>query len=147
MKSRRGRFLSDRHEVERPRQCHQHEDRRHRVYGHHGHTPPGRARQATHHPKDRRADRRRLGEREHESDDGREEDVQVQRCELVRADGNTVQLAATYVITPAGGGDARSAVFTATPRPWDGGDPAAIIGLMREAAGELADAIAAAVEK
>ena len=73
--------------------------------------------------------------------------VQVQRCELVRADGNTVQLAATYVITPAGGGDARSAVFTATPRPWDGGDPAAIIGLMREAAGELADAIAAAVEK
>ena len=73
--------------------------------------------------------------------------VQVQRCELVRADGNTVQLVATYVITPAGGGDARSAVFTATPRPWDGGDPAAIIGLMREAAGELADAIAAAVEK
>ncbi|MDQ5980127.1 MAG: uncharacterized protein QG602_3102 [Verrucomicrobiota bacterium] len=73
--------------------------------------------------------------------------VQVQRCELVRSDDNTVQLAATYVITPAGGGDAQSSVFTATPRKWEGGDHGAIIGLMREAAVELADAIAGAVEK
>ncbi|RXK53568.1 hypothetical protein ESB00_17915 [Oleiharenicola lentus] len=73
--------------------------------------------------------------------------VQVQRCELVRSDDNTVQLVATYAITPAGGGEAQSAVFTATPRKWEGGDPGAIIGLMREAAGELADAIAAVVEK
>lgn len=72
--------------------------------------------------------------------------VQIQRCELDRSAGNTVQLAASYTVTPAGG-DARSEVFTATPRPWDGGDSAAIIALMREAAGELADAIAAAVEK
>lgn len=73
--------------------------------------------------------------------------VQVQRCELVRSDDNTVQLAATYAITPAGGGDAQSAVFSATPRKWEGGDSGAIIGLMREAAGELADTIAGAVEK
>jgi hypothetical protein len=73
--------------------------------------------------------------------------VQVQRCELVRSDDNTVQLAATYAITPAGGGDAQSAVFAATPRKWAGGDHGAIIGLMRESAGELAEAIAAAVEK
>ncbi len=73
--------------------------------------------------------------------------VQIQRCELDRSAGNTVQLAASYSLTPAGGGDAQSSVFTATPRRWEGSDPAAIIALMREAAGELADAIAAAVEK
>ena len=72
--------------------------------------------------------------------------VQIQRCELDRSAGNTVQLAASYTLTPTGG-EARAEVFTATPRAWDGGDTGALVGLIREAAGELADAIAAAVEK
>lgn len=72
--------------------------------------------------------------------------VQVQRCELVRSDDNTVQLAATYTITPAGG-EAKAGVFTATPRRWDGGDTGALVGLIREASLELADTIASAVEK
>jgi uncharacterized lipoprotein YmbA len=69
--------------------------------------------------------------------------VQIQRCELDRSAGNTVQLAASYTLTPAGG-DARTGVFTATPRTWDGGDTGALVGLIREAAGELADALATA---
>lgn len=73
--------------------------------------------------------------------------VQIQRCELVQSEGNGVQLAATYAITPAGGGDARSGTFTATPRTWNGGDHGALVGLIREAVEELADAIAAAAGK
>jgi hypothetical protein len=73
--------------------------------------------------------------------------VQIQRCELVRSEGNGVQLAATYSITPSGGGDARSGTFTATPRTWSGGDHGALVGLIREAIEELADAIAAAAGK
>jgi uncharacterized lipoprotein YmbA len=72
--------------------------------------------------------------------------VQVQRCEPVRADGNTVQLAATYTVTPAAG-PARNGSFTATPRPWDGRDHAALVGLLRAAALELAEAVATAAEK
>jgi hypothetical protein len=71
--------------------------------------------------------------------------VQVQRCELVRSEGNSVQLIATYAITPAGG-EPRAGEFTAARRTWDGGDAGDLVGLMRAAAGELADAIAAAVE-
>lgn len=73
--------------------------------------------------------------------------VQIQRCELVRSDSNTVQLAATYTITPPAGGEARTGVFAATPRAWSGGDPGTLVALLREAAGELADAIAGTVEK
>jgi hypothetical protein len=71
--------------------------------------------------------------------------VQIQRCELDRSAGNTVQLAASYTLTPAGG-EARAGVFTATPRAWDGGDTGVLVGLIREAAGELADALAAVGE-
>jgi uncharacterized lipoprotein YmbA len=73
--------------------------------------------------------------------------VQVQRCELVRSNGNRVELAATYAIVPAGG-DKSSALhgaFTATPRVWDGKDYGALVGLIRDAVGELGDAIAAAL--
>lgn len=69
--------------------------------------------------------------------------VQIQRCELVRSEGNTVQLAATYAITPPGG-EARPGSFTATPRPWSGGDHGALVALLRAAVDELADTIAAA---
>ncbi|HEX2860968.1 MAG TPA: ABC-type transport auxiliary lipoprotein family protein [Lacunisphaera sp.] len=73
--------------------------------------------------------------------------VQIQRCELVQSEGNAVQLAATYTITPSGGGDAKTGVFTATPRTWGGGDHGAVVDLVREAVEELAGAIAASVEK
>jgi hypothetical protein len=73
--------------------------------------------------------------------------VQIQRCELVQSEGNTVQLAATYSITPSGGGDAKTGVFTATARPWSGGDHGILVGLIREAVEELAGAIATAAEK
>lgn len=73
--------------------------------------------------------------------------VQVQRFELVRFEDNSVQLAATYSILPAEGdkGEARHGVFTATPRTWDGKDYGTLVGLMHDAAGELGEAIAAAV--
>ena len=71
--------------------------------------------------------------------------VQVQRCEPVRPEGNAVQLAATYTITPPTGA-ARSGSFAATPRSWDGHDHGALVGLLREAAIELAEAVAAAAE-
>jgi hypothetical protein len=76
--------------------------------------------------------------------------VQLQRCELVRAEGNSVQLAATYTILgPVG--DATAAVrhgsFTASPRTWDGKDYGTLVGQIRDAVAELGDAIAVAVEK
>jgi uncharacterized lipoprotein YmbA len=69
--------------------------------------------------------------------------VQVQRCELNRAEGNAVQLAATYTIN-APGQPARSGSFAATPRPWNGKDHGALVGLLREAVTELAEAVATA---
>lgn len=71
--------------------------------------------------------------------------VQVQRCEPVRAEGNTVQFAATYTVTPPSG-PVRSGTFAATPRVWDGRDHGALVGLLRDAATELADAVAATAE-
>lgn len=71
--------------------------------------------------------------------------VQVQRCELVRAEGNTVQLAATYTIT-ALGSPARSGSFAAAPRPWDGRDHGTLVGLLREAVTELTEAVATAAD-
>jgi uncharacterized lipoprotein YmbA len=70
--------------------------------------------------------------------------VQVQRCEPVRPEG-TVQFAATYTVTPPSG-PVRNGAFAATPRPWDGRDHGALVGLLREAATELADAVAATAE-
>ena len=72
--------------------------------------------------------------------------VEVQRFELVRPDGNKVELSATYSILPAGAGRAAAqrGVFNSTTRTWDGKDPGVLVGLLREAAGELGDALAAA---
>jgi len=69
--------------------------------------------------------------------------VQVQRCELVRSEGNAVQLAATYTITSPGG-PSHSGSFAATPRTWDGKDHGVLVGLLREAVIELAEAVATA---
>ena len=73
--------------------------------------------------------------------------VQVSRCELVRFESNRVQLAATYSIVPANGDKTspQRSAFTASPRTWDGKDYGALVGLMRDAVGELGDAIAAAL--
>lgn len=75
---------------------------------------------------------------------GRTVAVQISRCELVRAEGNSVQLAASWTITAADG-TARPGAFTAGPRPWDGKDYGALVGLIREAVNELGDALGAAV--
>lgn len=72
--------------------------------------------------------------------------VQVQRCEVVRDAGNAVQVAATYAISGATG-EARTGTFTATPREWDGKDPATLVSLLRDGVNELAEAIAKAVEQ
>jgi uncharacterized lipoprotein YmbA len=73
--------------------------------------------------------------------------VEVQRFELVRFERNSVQLAATYTLVPAEGGKeaAQHGVFTSSPRTWDGKDPGVLVGLLRDAAGELGDAIAVAL--
>jgi uncharacterized lipoprotein YmbA len=75
--------------------------------------------------------------------------VTVARAELDRAAGNSVQLAATWTITRAGGDPAapERGAFTATPRPWDGKDYSGVVALLHDAVTELADAIAVAVEK
>lgn len=73
--------------------------------------------------------------------------VQVQRCELVRAEGNSVQLAATWTIfttaSDAGGG-AQHGSFTSSPRTWDGKDYGTLVSQIRDAVNELGDALAAA---
>jgi len=73
--------------------------------------------------------------------------VEVQRCELDRSAGNTVQLTASYAILAADGtkAEAQRGAFTATPRPWDGKDYGALVGLLRAAVNDLGDAIATAV--
>jgi uncharacterized lipoprotein YmbA len=80
-------------------------------------------------------------------DGGATVSVEVQRFELVRSDGNKVQLAATYSVLPAGASQATAqrGVFNSASRTWDGKDPGVLVGLLREVAGELGDAIAAAV--
>lgn len=70
--------------------------------------------------------------------------VHIQRCELVRSEGNSVQVAATYAITGKDGG-VRRGTFSSGPRTWDGQDYGALVGQIREAVGELGDAIAAAL--
>ena len=73
--------------------------------------------------------------------------VEVQRCELNRANGNTVQLAATYAILPADGSavTAQRGSFTTTARVWAGRDFEVLVGLLRAAIGDLSEAIAVAV--
>jgi uncharacterized lipoprotein YmbA len=71
--------------------------------------------------------------------------VQVQRCEPVRTEGEKVELNATYLFQPTGGGPARAGAFTAASRPWDGNDYGTLVGLLRDEINELGDAIAAAV--
>lgn len=73
--------------------------------------------------------------------------VQVQRCELVRSEGNSVQLAATYELVPADGDKTagQRGAFAATPRAWDGKDYGGLVGLLAAAVGDLGDAIAAAL--
>ena len=65
----------------------------------------------------------------------------------MRFERNSVQLAATYTLVPAEGGKeaAQHGVFTSSPRTWDGKDPGVLVGLLRDAAGELGDAIAVAL--
>ena len=67
--------------------------------------------------------------------------VQVQRCELDRSAGNTVQLIATYSVSTGGsaGPVTKRGLFTASTRTWDGKDHGALVGLLRDAVGELAD--------
>jgi len=72
--------------------------------------------------------------------------VQVQRCELLRNADNAVQVAASYSVSGAIG-DAHTGTFTSSARQWDGKDPATLVSLLREGVGELAEAIAQAVEK
>ncbi len=70
--------------------------------------------------------------------------VFIQRCELVQAENNQVQLNATYTISVPGQ-PARTAVFTASERRWDGKDQAVLVGLIRDAVNELGDTIAGAL--
>jgi uncharacterized lipoprotein YmbA len=71
--------------------------------------------------------------------------VEVQRFELVRSEGNSVQLVASYMLVPAGGdkGTAPTHSFRASARSWDGKDTGTLVGLLADAANELGDAIAA----
>jgi uncharacterized lipoprotein YmbA len=75
--------------------------------------------------------------------------VEIERCELDRAAGNTVQLAASYTIMAADASraTAQRRTFAAPPRPWDGKDYGVLVGLLRDAVGDLGDAIAMAAEK
>lgn len=71
--------------------------------------------------------------------------VQIQRCELDRSAGNTVQVVATYTILTGGGdhpGEERG-LFTASRRTWDGGDHGALVALLREAVVELSEQLVA----
>jgi hypothetical protein len=72
--------------------------------------------------------------------------VQVQRCELVSFEGNSVQLAATYaILTPGENALPKRGVFTASPRTWNGKDYGVLVGQLRAAVGELGDVIAASL--
>ena len=73
--------------------------------------------------------------------------VQIQRLELVRFEGNAVQLAATYtILSPGDHAVAQRSVFTASPRTWDGKDYGVLVGQLKEAINELGDSIAAALD-
>lgn len=67
--------------------------------------------------------------------------VQVQRCELNRGAGNSVEFAATFSVTPANG-EQQSGFFTAKPKSWDGRDYDLLVGQIRSAVDEFAETIA-----
>ena len=72
--------------------------------------------------------------------------VQIQRCELARSENNAVQLAATYsIVSPGENPVPKRGIFTSSARSWDGKNPGALVGLLRDAVAELGDAIAAAL--
>lgn len=72
--------------------------------------------------------------------------VQIQRCELARFEDNAVQLTATYTILSASeGAPPKQGVFTSGPKTWDGKTYGALVGQLRDAVGELSDAIVAAL--
>jgi uncharacterized lipoprotein YmbA len=72
--------------------------------------------------------------------------VQIQRCELARFEANAVQLTATYTILSAiGGATPKRGVFASGPRTWDGKNYGLLVGQLRDAVGELSDAIAIAL--
>jgi uncharacterized lipoprotein YmbA len=72
--------------------------------------------------------------------------VQIQRCELLRFQGNSVQFAATYTILASGENAApKHGAFTASARTWDGSDYGMLVNQLRDAIGELGDAIAGAL--
>jgi uncharacterized lipoprotein YmbA len=72
--------------------------------------------------------------------------VQIQRCELARFEGNSVQLTATYsILSPGEGAGSKRGVFTASPRTWDGKNYGTLVTQLRDAVGDLGDAIAAAL--
>jgi hypothetical protein len=75
--------------------------------------------------------------------------VQVQRCEVVQSAGGAVQLAANYTIAPALGtkGELIAGNFVASPRVWDGKDVGVLVGLLREAIGELGNELAKKIEE
>ncbi|MFI5335203.1 MAG: membrane integrity-associated transporter subunit PqiC [Opitutales bacterium] len=73
--------------------------------------------------------------------------VEISRCEPLRSAGNTVDFRASYSFQPAGGGPAVTGVFAATPRPWDGRDPAGLVALYRAAAEDFGSALAAALAR
>jgi len=73
--------------------------------------------------------------------------VSVQRCELVRSEGNAVQLTATYSVAPLSGELTKTGAFTASPRNWDGKDYGNLVKLLHDAVAELAEVIAQTAEQ
>jgi len=71
--------------------------------------------------------------------------IEISRCEPLQADQHTVDFRASYTFSPAAGGPAVSGTFAATPRAWDGRDPAALVGLYRSAVEEFSATLAAAL--
>jgi len=71
--------------------------------------------------------------------------VQIDRCELVRNAGNSVQLVASYsiLLPDADKNSPQRGVFISAPRTWDRKDYGTLVGLLGDAVGELGDAIAA----
>jgi len=77
--------------------------------------------------------------------------VQVDRCELLRYDGNRVEVAASYTIFPpassTAGAEPKRGNFTSSPRTWDGKNYGMLVGEIRAAVDELGDTLAAAIEE
>jgi uncharacterized lipoprotein YmbA len=68
--------------------------------------------------------------------------VQIQRCELDRSAGNSVELVASYTILLPAGEKPVVGLFHSTPRKWEGQDHAALVAQLKAAVHELADHLA-----